>query len=155
MIKRAIACLVVIAACTLTSGIAEAKRGIAIINTGEDVVKVADITEELRAKVEGDTQAGAAVGIMYSRFGLFWLDIWRWDKKYVLFADDSVWDITEEQAKELAGGDISKPFTLTVPPGLIVLLAIGVGFIGLMFLGRGGDDEDETGGDAGDQEPAV
>jgi hypothetical protein len=117
-------------------------RGIAIVNTGEDVAHVADIKDEVRSEVEADTEPGVAVGIMYSRFGLFWLDIWRWDSRYVLYQGDNVWEeIPEEALKEIAAGGLSKPFTMTLPPGLIILILGGLGFGVMSFLGRGDEDE--------------
>ena len=124
---------------------AEAGRGIAIINTGEDVTRVSAIREVARAEVEAETAPGVEIGIMYSRFGLFWLDIWRWDSRFVLFEGDNVWeDVGEDVLKELAADGLSKPLTMTLPPGLIVLLLGGLGFGAMAFLGRGKeDDEDE------------
>ena len=57
----------------LGTGDAEAGRGIAIINTGEDVMEVGSVKPELKEEVEGRTMAGVKIGVMYSRFGLFWL----------------------------------------------------------------------------------
>lgn len=132
-------------------GDADAGRRLAIINTGEDVTEVAKVKDEMRAEVEANTQAGVAIGIMYSRFGLFWLDIWRWDKKPVLVAGDTVWDISDEQAVELAGGELSMPFTLTVPPGLIALIVIGIGAV-VFFVFLGGGKEDDAAPESEDED---
>ena len=120
---------------------AEAK--IFLINTGEDVVEIADIKPEMRADIESNTAVGAKIGMMYSRFGLFWLDIWRWDKKYVVFQGNTVWELSEEQAKELAvDGKLSVPITMTIPPGLMVILGCIAAFIAFKLLRKkdGGDD---------------
>jgi len=120
---------------------AEAARGIAIVNTGEDVMEVGQVKPEHKAEVEGKTEAGVSIGIMYSRFGLFWLDIVRWDKKYVLFSGNNIYEIPEEVAKEIAAS-IDKPLTLTIPPGMIVLIALGLALIAFVFIGRKNEEPD-------------
>jgi hypothetical protein len=77
----------------------------------------------------------AHLGVLCSRFGIFWLDIWRWDKKYVFYASNRFWEITEQEA-EAAAVSVSKPITLTVPPGLIVIIAIIALVILAKVLGR-------------------
>lgn len=126
---------------------ADAARGLAIINTGEDIVEVGTISDALRAEVEAETKPGVAIGVMYSRFGLFWLDIWRWDKKYVVFGGEEFWEVSEAQAKELAGASLSKPLTLTVPPGLMVLLVLAIAFIGFLVWSSRQPDAAEPGAD--------
>ena len=132
--------IVVLLVLSFNAGDAEAGKGLMIINTGTDVVHLSDIKEEFKAEVEAETMAGAKIGMMYSRFGVFWLDIWRWDKKIVVYQGDTVWDIPKDAAKEIAAGSLSPPFTMTLPPGLIILLVGGLGFVAFMFLGK--DDEE-------------
>lgn len=131
-------CIVVL---VFVLGMQTAEAKIAIINTGDDVVEVGQVKPEMLADVSAATSPDVRVGMKYSRFGLFWLDIWRWDKKYVLFADTSYWEITEEQAKEVAVS-LDVPFTMTLPPGLIVILSIVIIAIAVGVLGRnkGGDE---------------
>ena len=121
-----------------------------IFNTGEDVVEVAAIKPEAKAEIESNTAPGAKIGMMYSRFGLFFLDIWRWNKKLVIFQGNTVWELTEEQAKELAvDGKLDVPFTMTLPPGLMVILG-GIGIaVAVKLIGR----KKDTGG-GGDAPPA-
>ena len=142
--------LVVLAVFLVKMPTAEAK--IFLINTGEDVVEVADIKPEMRAEIESNTAVGAKIGMMYSRFGLFWLDIWRWDKKFVVFQGNTVWELSEDQAKELAvDGKLSVPFTMTIPPGLMVILGCIAAFIAYKLLRKknsGGDDAPPAEADA-------
>jgi hypothetical protein len=128
---------VVIVGLVLIAGMrgAEAARGIAIVNTGEDVMEVGQVKPELKAEVEAKTSPGVSIGVMYNRFGLFWLDIVRWNKRYVLFQGNTVYEIPEEVAKEIAAGSLDKPFTLTIPPGMIVLIALGLGFVAILVIG--------------------
>lgn len=152
--KLIVGVLVVICAFAVRMPSAEAK-GLFIINTGEDVVEVATVKPEAKADVESNTAVGARIGMMYSRFGIFWLDIWRWDKKFVIYQGNTVWELTEEQAKELAvDGKLDVPFTMTLPPGLIVIIG-GIGIaVAVKVLGRkkdGGGDAppDDAGAAAG------
>jgi hypothetical protein len=144
------ASIVLVAILCMSAGTVHAKRGVAIYNTGEDVVHLSDIKEDMRAEVEAKTAPGVKIGVIYSRFGLFWMDIWRWDKRNVLYDDnDAVWEVSEEaladlgvgSLKELAAGSIDPPFTMTIPPGLIVIVVLAIGFVLLMIFGK--DDEDE------------
>ncbi len=121
-------------------GLQTAEAKIAIINTGEDIVEVGEIKSDVLADIRAETSPDVKLGMMYSRFGLFWLDIWRWDKKYVFYADNTYWEITEEQAKE-AAVSLDVPFTMTLPPGLIIILSITVIAILVKVLGRGKGDE--------------
>ncbi len=134
--------VVVAAILFLGAGKAEA-RGVAIYNTGEDIVHVSDIKEEAREEVEKELGPGVKIGIIYNRFGLFWMDIWRWDARWVLYVDDSYGEFPKEELEELAVGSLSKPITMTLPPGLIVLVLGGIGFGIFAFVTRG-DEEDES-----------
>lgn len=142
--KLIVGVLVVIAAFAVRMPSAEA--GIPFIyNTGEDVVEVATIKPEMKAEVESSTAVGAKVGMMYSRFGLFFLDMWRWNKKFVIYKDNTVWEITEEQAKEVAvDGKLDVPFTMTIPPGLLVVLGGIALAVAVKLIGR----KKDSGGDA-------
>ena len=94
--------------------------------------------------------------------GVFWLDIWRWDTKWVLFKGDTIWDVPKEALDEIAASPLSKPFTMTLPPGLIVLLLAGIGFGIFAYVTRNDDDYDPAEGqqdplqgqDPGQQPPA-
>ena len=137
------ASIVLVAILGMSAGTAHAKRGVAIYNTGEDVVHLSDIKEDVRAAIEAETASGVKVGMLFSRFGLFWMDIWRWDKRIVLYDDnDSVWELPEEKAKEIAAGSLDAPFTMTIPPGLIVIIVLVIGFVLLMIFGKDEDDDD-------------
>jgi hypothetical protein len=100
-------------------------RGIMIINTGEDVMKIADIDAEILRELE--VPGNPAIGVMYSRFGVFWLDIVRWNPQYVIFVDDGLDGFSYEEAPEaelavLAGVDkLEKPMRYYLPPGGVIL----------------------------------
>lgn len=109
------------------------RRGIGIINTGDNVSHVGDVAQDHREMVMAETGSPEAkVGYLYKRFGLFWVNVWTWDGKYCLYDDsDTVWELDQEQAANLMGvtpEDVAPPFVYKFPPGLPVLLALG-GFI--------------------------
>lgn len=104
-------------------------RGIAVINTGSDVMSIAPVSAEGRAGL-GELPGGEEpqVGIMYSRFGLFWLDIVRWNAEYCMFVETSdgfSYDAASpEELAELAGVDVSEitiPTRYYLPPGGVIL----------------------------------
>lgn len=122
-------------------GVQTAEAKIAIINTGEDVVEIGQIKSDVLGDIRAETAHDVKLGMMYSRFGLFWLDIWRWDKKYVFYSSNTYWEITEEQAKA-AAVSLDVPFTMTIPPGLIIIIVIAIIAIAVAIFGRGKAGED-------------
>lgn len=71
------------------------KRGLPllIINTGEEISKVADLPAELQGAP--DLQ-GWSLGYKYSHFGILWADVATWDKQLVAFKDDTYSDLPED-----------------------------------------------------------
>jgi hypothetical protein len=126
----------------LLSSDAHARRGVMVVNTGEDVMKIADIPEPTRAELAAAGVSGRPeIGVMYSRFGVFWLDIVRWNPQYVVFVDDGINGFEYETASpaqlaELAGvpeAEITKPIRYYLPPGA-VLLGLAVFIAGPIYL---------------------
>jgi hypothetical protein len=114
---------------------AHARRGgILLITTGETVKDIGEVSQSMKARVaEGTGQAGELrVGLLHNRFGLFWVDIWTWGPKYVLYDDnDQVWELTKEEAATLMGVEpdaVGKPIFFTIPPGLVVIGLLGAGW---------------------------
>lgn len=130
----------------MSYGEAHARRGIMLITSGDSITEVAPLDPEAAKAVEAETGAGAAIGYKYEQFGVFWLEIWSWDGKYVLFNGDDYWDIPDEQLAAMAGvgslDELSKPLTYTIPPGLAIIVVAVLGF-GAFAIFSKGDDEDE------------
>lgn len=60
---------------------AHAKRGIGVINTGEELFEVAPFPAEV---IAANPQAkDLKVGYKCSHFGVFWADVWTWDCQLV------------------------------------------------------------------------
>jgi hypothetical protein len=87
-------------------------KGIVLIVTGDDVHHIADIPD---AGAEGP----AAVGYHYSRFGLFWVDFWRYDGEFIVYRDSQYAVISEEEANKLGASGV--PWIYHFPPGLVLL----------------------------------
>jgi hypothetical protein len=60
---------------------AHAKRGIGIINTGDELFEVADFPADVVAAIP--QTKSMKVGYKCSHFGLFWADVWTWDCELV------------------------------------------------------------------------
>ena len=111
---------------------AEARRGLVVINTGEDVIEIAEIPADHREQL--GIPGEPAVGVMYSHFGVFWLDIVRWDAKFVLYVDDGLDGFSYEempveelaQLAKVSEDEVKKPMSYYFPPGGVL--------IGLLFV---------------------
>jgi len=96
---------------------AHAGRGIVIINTGDDVAHIRDLPADV-AKETGYP----AIGYHYSRFGVFWLDLWRWGGEFCAYRDNSYAPLSDA---DLAGlGGATMPWKYRAPPGLMIILAL-------------------------------
>jgi hypothetical protein len=107
----------------------EAGRGIVVITQGEDIKEIGAVADEYVAEVREVTGTVPTVGFIHEGFGLFWLNVWTWDGRYCLYADDQYWEIEPAQAATLLGipeSQLSSPFFYRVPPGLLVLIAIAI-----------------------------
>ena len=97
---------------------AEAAPSIVIINTGDDIMYVREVpAKALEAMPD---LAGSRVGYHYGRFGVFWLDLWRWSGELVIYKDNT-YEAIPPDARELLGGD-TVPLAYHLPPGLVALL---------------------------------
>lgn len=120
-----------------------------LITSGDEVKKVADLKAEFKEMADAELGPGIEVGYMYQHFGLFFLEVWTWDGKYVLFRGDEFWDPPEAEIAEMAGvssvDELGKPWQYTFKPGLLIILLLVVGGIAFKMLSKGGgDDEGEA-----------
>lgn len=122
------------------SGEAHARRGLMVINTGEDAMSIREVPAEVQAEL--GLPAGSSslqVGIKYSRFGVFFLDIARWNSEFCLFTEEadgfSYEPATPAQIAESTGipeAEIKRPIRYYLPPGGVLIglvLAVGVPFV--------------------------
>ena len=100
--------LIILALSLFFAAPAHAKRGIAIINTGDELFEVADFPDDVIKIAPG--ARNAKVGYKCSHVGLFWADIWTWDCKMVaVTGDNSYGDLPPDIAAML---DTNPAYTL-------------------------------------------
>lgn len=147
--------LVVALVMSLSAGSAEAKKGLLIFNTGEELFEVGPFPEKALA---ADPQLAAdklIVGVVCSRFGLFWADVWTWnchfvgtpdaDSNSVATLSDPVLTLVQEKySLSDAKRGIWNRFMFWL------LLFAGVGFVVYsQMTSKGGEDEEDD--EAGDK----
>jgi hypothetical protein len=134
----------------------EARRGIPIVfGGGEDISFVRDLPAAGKKYAAKKYPKGIKVGMKYSVFHIFFVNIWTWNGKYVLFDDNGY---AEPNAKEWdkllgKGGEkkLKKPFWYKFPPGAViiaVLLALVAAAAVMMRNnpGEAGPDDQSAGG---------
>lgn len=125
------------------TGQAHAKRGFAIINTGSTFSELAPLKKENLNKLNENERLEVqmsnydTVGYQYSRFGIFWLDIWNWSGEYIVYnkVSENGGIVTPAQAALLMGVEESKlpkPLNYRMPFGLMIL----VGLLSLKIVPR-------------------
>lgn len=123
---------------------AQAGRGIMLITSGDSITHVADLDPEAAKTLDAELGPGVAVGYKYEQFGLFFVEVWSWNGEFVLFRDDEYWDVDDEVLAAAAGvssvSELSKPLTYTVPPGLVVIALLVVGFVVFKLMDKGDDE---------------
>lgn len=114
---RALLIVTVVAVLLGGSGTAEARRGgIVVINTGDDIEHIRDLPDDL-AKTIGYGK----LGYRYERFGVFWLDLWRWDGEFVVYSGDTYVPLDGEALDVLGGASV--PWRYHLPEGLLLAVA--------------------------------
>lgn len=118
------------------TGIAEAGRGFIVWSSGEHIKDCGALPETVRDRlVELDAAvARSRIGYLYGFFDIFWLDIWTWSGRHVLYDGDSYYELEGDVLEVFteAGGNehLHVPLGYWVPPGLVT----GLGAIGAMVL---------------------
>lgn len=80
---------------------AHAKRGIGVINTGDELFEVAPFPAEIVAVIP--QAKDLKIGYKCSHFGIFWADVWTWDCKLVgVEGENSYTDLPEAMRTQLA-----------------------------------------------------
>jgi len=106
-----------------------AAKGIILITHGDSVSHLGEVAPQFKELVRKETGTDPEVGIVYSSFGVFSLDLWTWGGEYCLYKDKQVWKLPPEAAALLMNvspSELGKPFTYRFPPGLMILIGIAV-----------------------------
>jgi hypothetical protein len=118
------------------TGVAEAGKGFILWGHGEHIKDCGALPGTVRDRLAGldPDVARSRIGYLYGFFDIFWLDIWTWIGRHVLYVGDSYYDLEGELLEVFAeaGGKehLHVPLGYRVPPGLVT----GVGVIGAMVL---------------------
>jgi hypothetical protein len=117
--------LLVLVAVAIFPGKAEAKRIPIFFGWGDKISHVRDLPSDVRQQARQELGRDVAVGFKYSRFHIFWLDIWTWGGSHVLYSGDNYSEPTPADWKEILGGEgresLGKPFLYRFPLGLTIL----------------------------------
>lgn len=123
----------------LMSEPAHAGKGIMLITHGDAVAHYADLSGESKKIAEEITNHEVRVGYLYQQFGVFWLELWTWDGEFVLYQDDNVWKMTDEEAAmllEVKQEELGKPFLYRFPLGLLMIGAVVAGWVIVSRMGK-------------------
>ena len=143
-LARVLCAGLVAGALLLGAGSAEARRGIAIINTGNDIFEAGP----LPAPLDKEPQlAGVQAGFKCNIFGVFWIYLHWWDCQPVGFKGDTYYD-NPELVKAVAAtykqGDMKPGFWKGMMRLVLLAGALGMGALAL-FSRKSDQDETEEG----------
>lgn len=145
ILPRVLPLLALLLVCFAAERSAHAAKGFMLITSGDEIRKVADLEPEFKEMADQELGAGVQVGYMYQHFGLFFLEVWTWDGKYVLFREDEYWDPPESELAAMAGvssvDDLGKPWQYTFKPGLLILVVLVGGYVAFKMLTKDKDGE--------------
>src|SRR5215510_5556284 len=71
---------------------------IIVVNTGADIMHIRDLPPETAKETDY-----TAIGYRYDRFGVYWLDFWRWGGEFVVYNDRAYAPLSASQLAELGG----------------------------------------------------
>ena len=114
-----------------------AEAGVPVVyNTGDDILELHDLPANV---ADNNVElTGYHVGWKYHRFGLFWLDLWRWGGEPVVFRGNTFEPVEPGDLEAIGGADA--PLAYRLPPGLLLLLAgIEFGLLGQLVRSRKGN----------------
>jgi len=104
-----------------------------LITHGDAIKHVSDLKPEAVAEYGPDVK----VGYLYQQFGIFFLEIWTWDGKFVLYEGDNYNDeLADDALANIAATGLSKPWNYTFPPGFLVILVAAMIGLALFLHGR-------------------
>jgi hypothetical protein len=111
----------------------------AIINWGDTVSHLGEVSNQHKLEVQAAHGADVAVGYHYKYWGLFWVDFWTSSGEYCLYRGESYRPLSPAEAAELLGkpeDELSKPFLYRFPLGWLLLTAVLVIVVLRMSLAK-------------------
>lgn len=113
----------------LATAPASAGKGFILYGHGDHIADRDEIPREIAAELPAEF-SGARIGYMYGYFDIFYLNVFTWDGKPVIYSGDTYWDLDEESLEGLraagAGSALEAPWSYKIPPGAVILV-VGIG----------------------------
>jgi hypothetical protein len=108
---------------------ADARRGVVVVNFGDDIELIRTLEHAVdTSPVYGASHSLDKLGYKYTRFGLFWVDLWRWDGEFIAYDGIDGFGgggyyvvLTDEELEALGGASV--PWSYRLPPGFLLILA--------------------------------
>jgi hypothetical protein len=109
------------------------RRGIPVpivFGWGETIGRVGELPERVREEVRRELGHDVSIGFHYHRVHVFWLDLWTWDGRHVLYRGDRYWALGPDDWGQLIGygaaRELDQPLSYRFPMGAVL--------IGTLFL---------------------
>lgn len=124
-------------ACSVGSQNAHARRGIPVPipvfwGSGEKMTEMGDLPREVSRSANEELGMPVTVGFLHERAHLFWLDLWTWNGRHVLYSGENYWELDPIAWREMIGSDPSskygKPVFYRVPSLMALLGVVGAGY---------------------------
>ncbi len=119
-----------------------ARRGIPIPivwGKGEELKDLGELPPEIAKTIQEESGKSLKVAYLYEHAHVFWMDIWTWNGRHVLYAGDEYWEPDSETWQAMIGSQptqkYGKPILYRVPvlPALILLGVVGVSVRKIFF----------------------
>ena len=119
-----------------------ARRGIPIPvvwGKGEELKELGELPPEVAKTIQEESGKYLKVAYLYERAHVFWMDIWTWNGRHVLYSGDEYWEPDSETWQAMIGGQpaqkYGKPILYRVPvlPALILLGVVGISVRKIFF----------------------
>ncbi len=116
-----------------------ARKGIFLIfGSGESITDVQEVAPAARQHLPAGTPKDYRIGFFYKRFHIFFLSLWTYEGKYVVYSGDRYIPITAQELKNLTGkseDEHGKPFFYTIPVVIFLIILAAIGFVLLGIVG--------------------
>lgn len=114
---------------------AYARRGVPIVvfwGSGEKMTEMGDLPAEVAQSAKDELGMPVTVGFLHEHAHVFWLDLWTWNGRHVLYSGENYWEPDPITWRQMLGSDPSstygKPLLYRIPSLMAVIGVVGVGY---------------------------
>lgn len=115
-----------------------ARKGIFLLfGSVESITDVQEVAPAARQHLPAGTPKDYRIGFFYKRFHIFFLSLWTYEGKYVVYSGDRYIPITAQELKNLTGkseDELNKPFFYRIPFIIFLVILAAAGFILLLII---------------------